>query len=200
MNPWTSLARTHGRRCVMSLDIDEATLDAVTARQCEVIFPLIKPLLEPRPSLIALDYGCGAGRFTRALQKATDGFVVGYDPCKELLLANDWWSNEIGLAETWDHFVVNEVGPYDLIFTAMVLGDPNVDPAAIADDITSILDPNGLLVLLEHMPETPKQAWWRFRPESFYRDLFSARGIFLDKLGTVEQLQNPVTVMAGRRP
>ena len=194
MTPWTSLARTHGRRCVMSLDIDEATLDAVTERQCEVIFPLIKPLLDGR-ECFALDYGCGAGRFTYSLQETCDCYTIGYDPCPELLAIpkqTGWVSFE---------FKINrQLAWADVIFTAMVLGDPSVDPAALANEIISWLAPNGLLVLLEHMPETPKQAWWRFRPESYYRDLFSARGIFLDKLGTVEQLQNPVTVMAGRRP
>lgn len=191
---WSDLARKHGARCVMSLAIDDATLDAETARQIDIIFPLIKPLLRG-DELLALDYGCGAGRFTGALQCTVGCGTLGYDPCAELI------------AIAPEHHEVdyltglgNVIPQVDVVFAAMVLGEPNIDPEKIAENIAALLAPGGLLVILDHMPIRPPGArWWQYRPAIFYVDLFARRGIALTRIGEVDQLENKVTILAGRR-
>jgi SAM-dependent methyltransferase len=189
---WRSLARLYGRRSVMDLTITEDAMDAETERQWTILAPMLRPLLNGSERL-ALDYGCGAGRFTGRLADLTAEFAIGYDPCKDLLY----------LAPP--HRAVNYTAQlplgmeFDLIFAAMVLGDPNADPAAMASEIASLLAPDGLLVVLDHMPdEPPAGRWWQFHSVPWFRDLFASAGIPLDEIGSLTQLSNPVTVLAGR--
>jgi len=190
---WRELAEKSGRVAVMSREITEAELTAETVRQWDILAPMLNPLLTGSEQL-GLDYGCGAGRFTAAIAALCGGLTIGYDPCREML----------ALAPKREHVRYTARLPlgfeFDLIFTAMVLGDPNVEPDYIAGEIAGLLAPNGLLIVLDHMPdEAPKGRWWQFRAASFYRDLFARHGIGLSPIGRLMQLQNEVTVLAGHR-
>lgn len=203
-NPWTDLAQTHGRKSVMSLAIDDATLDAETERQAAEIFPLIRGELRGDEEW-ALDYGCGYGRFTPYLADLIGGHgTLGYDPCADLLRLFDENGATYGFVTSpadvaFDY--LRHRGPFDLIFTAMVLGDPNLDLEQTAVGLASILAPTGLLVVLDHMPEVePSGRWWRFRPEREYASLFDRCGVKLRKIGMVRQLSEDVTILAGRKP
>ena len=199
-DPWRILARRYGRKSVMALDIDDATLDAETERQAAIIFPLIRAALRGDEKT-AIDYGCGAGRFTRHLDKLVSGTTYGYDPCAELIDARgeqppsiQWITGDPDRLFAWDH------PPCDIVFTAMVLGEPNIDIEATAADLVSRLAPYGLLVVLDHMPDTePLGRWWRFRPKSFYFDLFARNGVTMREIGRVQQLDNEVTILARQR-
>lgn len=196
-NPWPALARQYGRRSCVSLSHDEAALDAETARQAAIIFPLLQREFRGDEAR-ALDYGCGAGRFSPYLADAARCRVNAYDPCTELL------------AEAPDHPAVFYFSddrpawrgrPYDIVFTAMVLGLPHTDVEAVAADLVSLLAPAGLLCALEHMPEDPPQGrWWLFRPFAFYRDLFARHGVDLRHIGSVAQFDNEAAITGGRRP
>lgn len=193
---WTNLTRTHGRKSVMSLNIDDATLDAETERQAAEIFPLIRSHLRG-DERTALDFGCGYGRFVPHLARLTDDMrVAAYDPCGEMLDLIYWGA---GVATNDWPTIASE--SYDLIFAAMVLGDPDLNLEKTAVSMASVLAPDGLLVVLDHMPNTePTGRWWRFRPDHTYIDLFARHGVILQKIGAARQLDNPVTILAGRRP
>lgn len=199
-DPWPNLARQHGRKAVMSLTIDNATLDAETERQTAIIFPLIRAELRGDEQT-ALDYGCGAGRFTRHLDKLVSGRTIGFDPCPELIEARGEQPPNVQFV-TGDparFFAWSERPAFDLAFTAMVLGDPGVGAAATATALAAMLAPDGLLVVIDHMSEVDSaERWWRFRPVAFYRELFSAHGVALREIGRVMQLDHEVTILAGR--
>lgn len=201
-NPWPTLAAKAGRRCVMSQTIDEATLDAETERQCRIIFPMIARLLTGR-EMMAIDYGCGAGRFTGPLADAAACPTVGFDPCLELLdLAPPHPSVQYAGMEPEQFFMRGRAGSwrFDVIFAAMVLGNPGTDATELAADLVSLLAPDGLVVLLDHMPNTPPEGrWWRYLPQSHYQMIFAAAGVTLNRIGSVMQLDNEVTILAGRR-
>ena len=202
-NPWPSLAAQAGRRCVMSMTIDDATLDTETARQCTEIFPLLRPLLTGNERLV-LDYGCGAGRFTLPLAQACGCMAIGYDPCVELV------------NEAPKHDMVRYVtgaGPaeflagvhqahwqFDVAFAAMVLGHPGMDTPKMAEDLVSVLAPGGLMVVIDHMPDVPPPGkWWRYMPIFYYVDVFADYGVEMKRTGSTMQLANEVTVLCGRR-
>lgn len=196
---WTDLTAKHGRRCVMSPTIDDATLNAETERQISEIFPLIKPLLNGR-EVIALDYGCGAGRFTAALADCIDGWATGYDPCGDLIaLAQEAkWVDYVTMPV--DDFFRYDDTPYNVVFAAMVIGHPGIDTDGLVGDLVNVIVPDGLMIVLDHMPfHIPQGRWWKFRPERFYIDLFERHGVKLERIGKVMQLENEVTVLAGRR-
>lgn len=182
----------------MDLRITDADLDAETARQWPLIEAMIRPLLNGSEQL-SLDFGCGAGRFTPRLADLTGGMAIGFDPCKQF----------INTAAIAPHPRVRYTArvPYgldfDCLLVAMVLGDPSLDMAETAATISSLLAPGGLLVLLEHMPDNPAaytDRWWQFHPAIIYTDLFALYGIALDNIGSVMQLAETVTILAGRKP
>ncbi len=197
MTTWDDLAAQHGARAVMDLGISDAELDAETARQWPLIEAMLRPLLNGSEQL-ALDFGCGVGRFTPRLADLTSGAVIGYDPCKRF----------IAMAPLRAHPTVHYTAQmphgydFDLVFVAMVLGDPGQDIFETARTITSLLAPGGLLIVLEHCVTNPAPyagRWWRFRNAEEYRRLFFPQAP-LDIIGSIMQLSNPVTILAGRKP
>ncbi len=198
MTTWDDLAAQHGAHAVMDLRITDAELDAATAHQWPLIEAALRPLLNGSEQL-SLDFGCGTGRFSPRLADLTGGAVIGYDPCKRF----------IDMAPLRPHRAVRYTAQmphgydFDLVFCAMVLGDPNVDLGAVARTITSVLAPGGLLVLLEHCPDdvaTYAGRWWQFRNADAYTGLFMMLDVRLDIIGSVMQLNNNVTILAGRKP
>ena len=193
---WSNLVTTHGRKSVMNLDITEEQLDAETERQAQIIFPLLRNYMKGHEKW-ALDFGCGYGRFSGYLADMLDVYVSAYDPCQELINVADPHPNVLYYgpdARSWDK------GTYDMIFAAMVMGDPHSDPEDMARKLVPLLDRRGLMVVIDHMPETqPLNKWWQWRPVKFYEDLFFKNGVALLKVGSVMQLENEVSIMVGRR-
>lgn len=204
---WDRLARLHGRKAVMNLGIDDATLDSVTAEQISYLAPLIGSLLTGKEHS-ALDYGCGAGRFTRMIADAVpNGPVIAYDPSPEMLglapYSADYKNrilHDIGDPEFFFRNAKYRKYAFDLVFIFGVLGGiyPDNLPLLVRD-ISSIIAPGGLLVLCEHTIKKAENTWWHFYPQMFYETLWRNEGIVLEKSGELMQLDNSVTVMTGRK-
>lgn len=197
MTVWGNLARTYGRRAVMSPDISEDELEAETTRQIEALTPMLRPLFYGIERS-ALDFGCGSARMLPLLLRLapTAWRFTCYEPCGEMLAL---------APANADRRIVYSFDlpsrPHDVVFAFIVLGDPGLDPERTAIQITRLLAPDGLLILADHMPSVPPVgAWWRFRPQSYYIRLFAALGVSLELIGTDRQLDKPITILAGRKP
>jgi hypothetical protein len=83
----------------------------------------------------------------------------------------------------------------DVIFLAMVLGDPGVD----IERTVAGLAPGGIFIVIEHMDVAQEGRWWRMRPQTDYEALFARHGVALAMIGRDRQLDVPITVLAGRR-
>ncbi len=195
MTIWTQLAQGHGRKCVMSLSITDAELDAETERQSDVLYAMLAPLFTSSERRV-LDFGCGAGRMIPLLYRlASQAWITGYDPCAELL-------HEAPIKPDWRLTYRSDLPPAgcDVVYCHGVLGNPDSSPDSLARQIVDMLNFEGLLILIDHMTDEPPQgAWWCFRPVAFYQDLFAGLGMRLSFLGTDRQLGNPITVLVGRR-
>lgn len=199
---WPDLARRHGRRAVMSLQVTDAEMDEETRRQIPILFGIIEHHLTGAEKT-ALDFGCGAGRFSHALAQTIKGRVTAVDPCHELIAmapgAVDVDYHPVEPGVFFDECVRNGV-TYDVVFAAMVLGAPDLPLEATAADLVSVLAPGGLLVVVDHMPEIiPYDRWWRFRPVDLYQEMFQRNGIEVRKAGALMQLDNEITVLCGRK-
>ena len=190
---WGKIIREHGQRGVVSVSITDEELAQETQRQAAAVFPLIEPLL--RGEITALDYGCGAGRFTHYLAVATNCLTTGYDHCADF---TQFWTESQEVDFTSDRAALVD-GSYEVVFVWGVLGDPHLNPEAVAADIALLAAPNALIVLTDHMSVDGKERWWQFRSEESYRDLFERNDIQLRLLGRDKQLENPVSILAGRK-
>lgn len=185
----------------MSLSISDAELDAETKRQIGVLFPMIAEQLHGHERT-ALDFGCGAGRFTLPLAKVIQGRAVGFDPCAPLIAAaTGHISVDYFTSDTEAYFSESRRNgtTFDLILAYIVLGSPQLDTELIAAGLVSLLAPDGLLILADHMtPNIPTGKWWRFRPLEFYQSLFARHGVTVECIGEIRQLENTVSILSGR--
>lgn len=200
---WAELAQKHGRKSVMGLHIDEAKLDAETARQIPILLAMLRDQLDGTER-VALDFGCGYGRFSDALAAAIGGRVTAFDPCAGLIESTQGsvrvdfvsTSPEAFFAETRANGTL-----FDVVFAAQVLGNPALNLEQTVADLVSVLAPGGLMAVMDHMPVTiPTGRWWRFRPADDYRNAFAAHDITMTWVGDMKQLEETVSMLAGRRP
>ena len=201
-SPYDGLVDAHGKQAVVSQTITQDELQTITERQIAAVGPLIRSLQHGDEKL-ALDYGCGYGRFTNMLASMA-GRAVGVDPSSALIHEGE---PEVGVELLWAdplefcRAAAAEGSTFDIVFLWTVMSQPSLDVEAVADALVSVLAPTGLLVIADHMPdEEPPGRWVRFRPASFYVDLFASRGVPLVMGTVVAETDDPVTVLVGRRP
>lgn len=199
---WAGLAKQHGRKSVMNLSITDAELDTETNRQTPILMGLIAGQLHGHERS-GLDFGCGSGRFSAPLAKTIHGRVLAFDPCAELIamatghISVDYHSGE---SEAFFAECKHNQTDFDVVLTAMVLGTPGLDLEATASGLVSVLAPDGLLIIVDHMPEVlPTRRWWRYRPMNLYRDVFARNDVNMECVGELAQLENQITVLTGRR-
>lgn len=199
---WGALAKTHGRKSVMNLSITDAELDAETNRQTPILMGLIAGQLHGHERS-GLDFGCGSGRFSAPLAKTIHGRVLAFDPCAELIaMATGHISVDYHTCKSEALFAEckHNQTDFDVVLTAIVLGTPGLDLEATASGLVSVLAPDGLLVVVDHMPDVlPTRRWWRYRPSGMYLDVFARNGVELECVGELMQLDNQVTVLTGRK-
>ncbi len=197
---WTKLAIKYGAKAAVSTTMSDAEIADMTERQTVLLIDALRPLLRGDEQR-ALDYGCGAARLTFMLHDlllVPDPHIWGFDPCAEMIhLASQKQIAEKPIILTTHP--LNGVTKFDVILMAMVLGNPESPPGAILGDALSLLNPGGLFVLLDHMPNTPPpKRWWVFRSVGFYQGLFRSYDVPMDFITTIPQGENEVTVLAGR--
>lgn len=193
---WSRLASAHGAAACVAVGLTPSQIAALTADQARVIFPLVRRHMIGHERR-AVDFGCGAGRFSGHLADGTGCSVVAYDPCVEFLAEAPDHPYVVYAADDRAYLLAQ---PFDIVFVAMVLGSPEGSQETTMARLADLLAPRGLLVLLDHMPdEPPKGRWWSFLPVRHYTSLCSRHGIALQKVGEVDQAGNRVAICVGRR-
>jgi len=194
---WEWRARRHGALAVLHLGHAERELGSVTRAQADRILPVLRARLHGDERL-ALDFGCGSGRFTGLLAAAIGGRALGVDPVAALL--------ELAPAEPPAEFQLLREGRIplddaaaDVVFVCLVLGGITDDAelAATAAEIARVLHPRGLLLLVENTAARADPPHWRYRSAARYAALFP--GIGLESAGGYEDLGEPIEILAGRR-
>jgi SAM-dependent methyltransferase len=194
---WKWRAARYGAHAVAALGHAERDLAELTRTEWAELLPRLRRRLRGDERL-ALDYGCGCGRFTALLARAIDGRALGIDPVAELLaLAAPDPGVEYRLLQ--DGRVPLPDARADVAFVHLVLGGIADGPAlrAAAAEITRALAPEGLLFVVENTSEQPDQPHWRFRDVEAYRRLFP--DFDLTHEGDRDDLGERVSILAGRR-
>ncbi len=194
---WQRRAAQLGRRSVLNIGHTDAEFEAVTELQKQILFPLLKTQLNGAEEL-ALDFGCGPGRFTTQLAELIRGKAIGVDPIQDLLdLAP--LAGCVEYRRLRDARIPCQDETVDLAWICLVLGGLTDSQAlgTAAAEICRVLRPRGLLFLVENTSTRKNGDHWHFRSVSEYLRLFPC--VKLAVLSDYSDLGETITVMAGRR-
>ena len=193
---WEWRARQFGPRSVLNLGHAESEYDAVTeAQKCELLPRLGRALRGDER--LAVDFGCGPGRFTAELAALIGGRAIGFDIVQRYLDAAP-------LDPRVDYRLMTEGrldlpdGSADVVWVCLVLGA--IDGATLARsvaEITRVLAPGGLLFLVENTMAGAESAYWTFRSVGQYQAMFPA--VALEHLHDYRDRGEEISVLAGRK-
>lgn len=193
---WEQRARTYGPRAVLNLGHNENEIEAVTRQQVETIFPHLARSLRG-DERVALDFGCGTGRFTPYLAQLIGGRAIGIDPIRTLIdLGPGGPGVEYRVSD--GHRIPLPDASVDLVWVCLVLGGlAESQLTETAQEIQRVLRPDGLLILIENTSSKECLAHWTFRSVSEYQSLFSFAA--LDHVHDYEDLGERISIVAGRK-
>jgi SAM-dependent methyltransferase len=193
---WEERAQTYGRRAVVNLGHGDAQIEDLTRSQLDTIFPHLTRLLRG-DERVALDFGCGPGRFTAALADAIHGRAIGVDPIQALIdLAPRQPMVEFCVSDGRRIPLLNV--SVDVAWVCLVLGGlPDAQLGETVAELERVLRPGGLLFLVENTSAKKNFPHWIFRPVRRYQQLFSCAP--LAHLHDYDDLGERISIMAGRK-
>lgn len=194
---WEERARKLGARAVCNIGHDDSEFNAVTERQLSTLLPLLDQQLCGEEKL-AVDFGCGSGRFTLHLADRVKDRVVAVDPVASLIaLAPPHERVEYHLLG--DGRIPVSDASADIVWVCLVLGTITDRDALTrsVNEIERVLAPGGLLFLVENTVPKKNVRHFHFRTQAQYESLFAS--VPLQVSGAYEDLGETITVFAGRR-
>jgi SAM-dependent methyltransferase len=194
---WHDRALTYGARSVLNLGHSESEIETVTRFQWETVYPHLSRSLNGN-ECVALDFGCGPGRFTPHLAQLIEGRAIGVDPIRTLLdLAPAAPGVEYRISDGRTIPLADNMA--DLAWVCLVLG--GLTGAALTEairELDRVLRPGGLLFLVENTSNLDPCPHWTFRSVVEYQQLLSfARPVHLHDY---DDLGQRISIMAGRKP
>lgn len=194
---WRRRVLRQGAAAVLHKEHGPAALAEVTARQKAELLPLLRAELSGNER-VALDFGCGAGRFTPDLARTIGGWAIGVDPIEALLqLAPP--APAVEYRAYHPPRLPVESDSVDVVWIACVLCNITA-PAMLrnaASEIDRVLRPGGLLFLIENTADKPPAPHVRYRSGAEYRALFPT--IALRHVRDHDEMGERVSVLAGRK-
>ncbi len=193
---WKMRTAAYGRRAVLNLGHSDEEFDEVTAIQKKTIYPHFKNELTGRERL-AVDLGCGPGRFTTDIALMISGRAVGLDIVPDFI-------EMAPLSEFVQYRTITEgVLPLpsksvDVVWGCLVFGglQGNVLEITVAETCR-ILSDNGLLFLVENTSKRASGQFWHFRSIDEYKQLFPL--INLRHIFDYQDLGETISIIAGRK-
>jgi SAM-dependent methyltransferase len=193
---WRMRAEHLNARAVFNAGHADADLDAVTAMQKRELYPRLRQMLAGTER-IALDFGCGTGRFSGDLAELINGRVIAVDPVQRPLdLAPRHKRVEYRLM--WPGKIPVATASIDLVWICLVLG--GVQGKVLQStlrELDRVLKPSGLVFLVENTTSVAGTGFWTFRSIGEYRAILP--GISLDHLGDYIDLGERISIFAGRK-
>ena len=193
---WRMRAEYLNARAVFNAGHADADLDAITAMQKRELYPRLRAILDGTER-VALDFGCGTGRFSGDLADLIGGRVIAVDPVQRPLdLAPRHENVEYRLMRAGEISV--GTASIDLLWICLVLGGVRGKVLkSTLRELDRILKPNGLAFLVKNTTSVAGTDFWTFRTVEQYRAILP--GVRLEHLGDYIDLSERISIFAGRR-
>ncbi len=192
---WESRSRKFGARAVLNLGIKKGQEEDFRKKQMNIIFPHLKKIIQQKD--VVLDYGCGVGRFTVALQKLSEGKVVGVDPIQRFLDMAPKAKN-VSYLKLKNGVLPLADDSMDIIFICLVLGGiPNCEIDFALKEIRRVLKNDGEICLVENTSAYTNHDRWTNRSVTQYKELFSWTN--LKEVAAYKELEEDITIFIGRK-
>lgn len=196
MDYWQWRVNKFGTRSVFNLGYKSDQLDLVTEKQKNLVSPLIQKQLLGNEEL-AIDIGCGFGRFTKFLADTIHGSALGLDFIPELV-AHAPKSQNVDYLVSSAQLIPLKDAIADVIWINLVLG--GITDGELKKCLTEILrvaKSGSLLFLIENTSNKKDADYWNFRSVEEYKDLFSE--FELAHLLDFHEFGETISILAGRR-
>lgn len=202
---WDSRAKSFGHRSVLDLSLNEYEIEMLTHLQNDIMLPLLDAHI--KHGGVALDFGCGVGRFLRQLEFRSNT-LLAYDPSPEMVklakeegaVFNDGIIFHTGTPKEFlSNALETHIGAIDFIWCSLVFGCiPDNELAWICADLTRLLHVGGVMFFADHVDEVQRGTdFWRWRAAEEYISLFP--DIALQMVGNYRTRGNNIGIFTGKR-
>jgi SAM-dependent methyltransferase len=195
---WERRARRLGARAVFNASHPQPALEKVTEMQRAVLFGHLAGVIDGSERL-ALDLGCGPGRFSDHLAQVIGGRVIGVDVSRTLL---DLAPSAPNVEYRWteEGFIPLADRSADLVWSVLVLGGITRDDvlARTLIEIERVLAPGGKLFLAENTTRAPDKPFWAFRSVDDYIEMFP--NYAMHRHGEYVDVGERISILAGTKP
>jgi SAM-dependent methyltransferase len=194
---WANRARQLGVYAVIDGRHSPQEYDYVTAKQKEILLPILRKHC-PSPMLgDALDYGCGVGRFTPDLAAFVSGSILGFDPTRELIALAPKGQPRVDFTDDGQQALSGE-RRYALIWICLVLGGMSDEQIqALAPRLMDALLPDGMFFVMEATADEPSGGHWRVRTTQQIHQLLSP--LQLKNIDQYKDVDQRISVFLGKR-
>jgi ubiquinone/menaquinone biosynthesis C-methylase UbiE len=191
---WENRVRAYGPRSVLHVAHANEDIEEITKMQEREIFPHFRSQLNGHEK-IALDFGCGPGRFTVQLAEMINGEAIGLDPM-QALLGRAPKSPNVNYRCVRSKTLPFADDSFDVIWCCLVMGGI-AQPEDTILELSRVLRPKGLMFVVENTSETPDGEFWKYRSVEHYFALFSFAK--LAHLHDYIDVGERISILAGRK-
>ena len=197
---WQTRAKAHGKHAVYNMTHSLDELESVDKYQIEIYSNVLKKHLDKiggGQKLVALDFGCGPGRFEPMLSKMAHK-VYATDPISALIELAPKIGNVEYLLLGENEKIDLADNSVDLVFVSLALGgivDKEQLKSAIYE-LKRVAKPNALFFIVENTAKQDNQTHWHYRSANDYIELFKPINLQLET--TYEDVNEEISVMCGR--
>lgn len=197
---WQNRAKKHGKHSVYNMAHPRNELESVDKYQEQIYSNVLKKHLDDNGGggkLVALDFGCGPGRFEPMLSKIAHK-VYATDPISTLLELAPKIDNVEYLLLGENEKIALPSDSVDLVFVSLALGgivDKSQLKMAI-DELKRVAKQNALFFIVENTAKQDNQKYWHYKSAEDYASLFKPIELKLET--TYEDINEEISIMVGR--
>lgn len=147
--------------------------------------------------LVALDFGCGPGRFEPMLSKIAHK-VYATDPILTLMQLAPKIDNVEYLLLGENEKIALPNDSVDLVFVSLALGGivDEMQLKMAIDELKRVAKPNALFFIVENTAKQDNQQHWHYKSAQDYINLFKPKQLKLET--TYLDINEEISIMAGR--